>query len=117
MTTPSASRITETFTGTLLAGGRNSHTFTIQRPGQVDVDLTNVGPPSTKHVGLAIGLPNGSDCTVDIRAGAPFNTVQAGPSPQLSGNWTPGQLCVAIYDTTYDPIVGSVDYAITVTHP
>jgi hypothetical protein len=116
-TTPSAPRTTETFTGTLVAGGRNSHPFTLQRAGQVDVDLTRVGPPSTKFVGLAIGLPNGSACTVDVSAGALFNTVQAGSTPQLSGNWTPGTLCVAIYDTSYDPIVGSVDYTITVSHP
>jgi hypothetical protein len=117
MTAPSPPRSTETFTGTLLAGGRNSHTFTIQRAGQVDVDLTSVGPPPTKYVGLAIGLPNASACVADISAGALFNTVQAGPAPQLSGNWTPGALCVAIYDTSYDPIVGSVNYTITVTHP
>jgi hypothetical protein len=116
-TAPSPSRSTETFTGTLLAGGRNFYTFTVQRAGQVDVDLTSVGPPSTKYVGLAIGLPNASACEANISAGALFNTVQAGPTPQLSGNWTPGALCVAIYDTTYDPIVGSVNYTITVTHP
>jgi hypothetical protein len=116
-TATSPSRSTETFTGTLAAGDKNSHTFTVQRAGQVDVDLTSVGPPATKYVGLAIGLPNGSGCTIDISAGAVFNTVQAGPTPQLSGNWTPGTLCVAIYDTTYDPIVGSVNYTITVTHP
>jgi hypothetical protein len=92
MTAPSPPRSTETFTGTLLAGGRNSHTFTIQRAGQVDVDLTSVGPPPTKYVGLAIGLPNASACVADISAGALFNTVQAGPAPQLSGNWTPGAL-------------------------
>jgi hypothetical protein len=116
-TAPSSARTTETFTGTLGAGGKDSHTFTVHRAGQVDADLTSVGPPSMKYVGLAIGLPNGSDCIIDVGAGALFNTVQAGPTPQLTSDWTPGTLCVSIYDTTYDPIVASVNYTVTVTHP
>src|SRR5438093_13488812 len=57
-TTPvTATRTTDTFSGTVQVGGRDFRGFTVSQTGQVDVTLTAAGPPSTIVMGLDVGKP------------------------------------------------------------
>lgn len=100
--------ITETFNGTLLVFGNNSHTFTVNQIGGLEVTLTGVTPGAS--VGLGVGTPSGATCLLIQNF-----TVVAGPSKQLSGTATvAGSFCVAVFDV--GNLVESVDYTITVLH-
>jgi hypothetical protein len=112
-TTPAtATRTTDTFSGTVQVGGRDFRGFTVSQTGQVDVTLTSAGPPSTIVMGLAVGLPG--DATCAPLAGASTMT-QAGTAAQLSGTTSAATLCVQVYDLGNQ--TAPVSYTVTVTHP
>src|SRR5439155_24937036 len=48
--------ITETFTGTLLQLGVNSHPFTVQQIGGIQVSITKIDPSAA--VSLGVGTPS-----------------------------------------------------------
>src|SRR4051794_35241378 len=73
---------TEMFTGTVDPGGSASHNFTVSQAGEIDITLTAAGPPTTIFMGLGIGTPSGTTCT--LLSNGSLNT-QAGTVPQLSG--------------------------------
>lgn len=104
---------TETFTGTVPAGGIDFHNFTLAQPGEVDVTLTAAGPPSTIFVGLGLGAPSGTSCA--LYSGAAVAT-QAGATPQLAfANVAASTFCVAVFDIGNQ--LGDVSYTLTVAHP
>jgi hypothetical protein len=111
-TSASVARTTETFTGTVQAAGGAVHGFTVSQTGQVDVTLTAAGPPSTIVMGLGVGTPVGSTCVPF--AGASISA-QAGTTPQLPGEISPGALCLEIHAIGNQ--TAAVTYTVTVTHP
>ena len=117
--TAAAATTTETFTGTLAPQGLNSHNFTIAVAGQVAITLTAVGPPATITVGLGVGVPSGTTCSLTLGAGSVVSA-QASSTPQIAGTSAAGALCVAIYDLAFASNAGNlanpVDYSITVAH-
>ena len=112
VTAPTATRTTDTFSGTVQVGGSAFHSFPVTQTGTVDVDLTAASPPANVALGVAIGTPGDAGCTP--LAGA-SGTVVAGPTPQLTGLTTAGTLCVQIRDV--GQATGPVAYTVTVTHP
>ena len=111
-TAPSAAPTTETFTGTVPMGGSDIHTFTIVLSnGQVIITLTQAGPPSTIYMGLGIGTPSASGCT--LLSGGSVAT-PAGTVAQLVGITTAGTYCVAVFDAGNQS--ADVTYSVTVTH-
>jgi hypothetical protein len=113
-TTPAApTRTTTTFTGTVPVRGSDSHTFTTAATGEVDVDLTAATPPDGVIMGLAIGTLDASSNCVPL----PGGSVQAvaGTTPQLTGIFTVGTLCVQVRDLGTDS--APVAYTVTVLHP
>ena len=111
-TGPSTVPTTETFTGTVPIGGNDIHTFTIVLSnGQVNITLTQAGPPSTIYMGLGIGTPSGSGCT--LLSGGSVAT-PAGPVAQLVGTTAAGTYCVAVFDAGNQS--ADVSYSVTVTH-
>jgi hypothetical protein len=102
---------TDTFSGTVAIHGSDMHNFTVNAAGEVDVTLTAAGPPSTVVMGVGIGTPNGSSCTLLSGGTAPAS---AGTSPQVTGIVTPGVLCVEVYDL--GNAAGPVSYTVTVKH-
>src|SRR5262245_37006256 len=54
--TPVAPTITDTFTGTLLQGGSNSHPFVVQAVGGIRVSITKIDPSAA--VSLGVGTPS-----------------------------------------------------------
>ena len=111
--TVAAPTTTETFTGTLVPQSLNSHNFTMSQSGTVAITLTAVGPPATITVGLGVGIPNGTMCSLSLGAGSTVGA-QASTTPQIAGTSIAGGLCVAIYDI--GNLLNSVDYSITVIH-
>ena len=110
-TTPTVTRATDTFTGTVAVGGADSHSFTIAATGNVDVTLTAATPPDSVVMGLSIGTP-GSRC-VPVAGGS--TQTAAGSSVQLSGIASPGTMCVDVHDVGGHS--APVNYTVTVTHP
>ena len=111
-TTPVA-LTTQTFSGTVLVGGSDFHTFTVAQTGEVDVTLTSAGPPSTIIMGLGVGTVSDSTCTPT--AGATVNT-PAGATPQLAGSGVAaGTLCVQVSDVGNQS--SPVTYTVAVAHP
>jgi hypothetical protein len=112
VTAPSTSPTTEMFTGTVPVGGSDSHTFAIALSnGQVNVILTQAGPPSTIYEGLGIGTPSGSTCSV-LTGGAVVTP--AGATAQLSGTAAAGSYCIVVYDVGNQ--TNDITYSVTVTH-
>jgi hypothetical protein len=104
---------TETFMGTVDPGSLAFHPFTVARQGEVDITLTAAGPPATISMGLGIGTPSGSTCSLNIQGGTV--PAQAGTMPQLVGTAAAGAFCVAVYDIGNQ--ASTVSYTVTVAHP
>jgi hypothetical protein len=104
---------TETFTGTVNSGGNDFKTFTVTQAGELDITLTQVGPPATISVGLGLGQPSAGTCQFTIPNA--YGTVQAGSTPQISGTANAGQFCVEVYDV--GNIQAPITYTVTVVHP
>ncbi len=106
--TPAVPTVTDTFNGTLLILGSNTHPFTIQQIGDIKVSVTGVTPGAA--VGVGVGTPSGNSCLLIDRL-----TAVPGPSPQISGTATiTGTFCVSVFDV--GNLVESVNYVVTVLH-
>jgi hypothetical protein len=108
--TPVAPTITETFTGTLLQAGSNSHTFTVQQVGGIKVSVTKIDPSAA--VSASVGTPSTASGTcLAIQS----LTAVASPGAQMSGTATiTGTFCVSVSDV--GNLVEPVAYSITVLH-
>ena len=108
-TTAPTAKTTDTFTGTVAIKGSDTHSFTVNVSGQVDVTLTAATP--SVALGLSVGTTAASGCAAV--AGGSVGA-SAGSVAQLSGVLSPGTYCVAAFD------IGSetqpVSYTVTVAH-
>jgi hypothetical protein len=103
---------TETFSGSVDVGSSDSHTFTVvQSGGQVNVTLTAAGPPPTIFMGLGVGTPSGTSCSLLANA---QTLTQAATVAQLTGTVSAGTYCVTVFDAGNQ--TGQVTYSVTVTH-
>ena len=106
--TPAVPTVTDTFNGTLLILGSNTHQFTVQQIGGIRVSVTGVTPGAA--VGVGVGTPSGANCVLLQNL-----TAVPGPSPQISGTATiTGTFCVSVFDV--GNLVESVNYIVTVLH-
>jgi hypothetical protein len=112
VTTPSATRTTDTFSGTVVIGGHDFHSFGVAAAGTVDVTLTAAAPPATIAMGINIGIPGDGQCP-PIAGGSAM--AAAASSVQLSGVASPSTLCVDVHDIGNQS--APVSYTVTVTHP
>lgn len=108
--TPVAPTITDTFTGTLLQGGSNSHPFAVQQIGGIRVSITKIDPSAAVSVG--VGTPSTASGTCLAISNL---TAVASEGTQISGTATiTGNFCVAVSDV--GNLVEAVSYSITVIH-
>ncbi len=106
--TPAVPTITETFNDTLLVGGSNTHVFSVDGIGGMQVTLTSVQPSAAVLIG--VGYPNLGTCTAIDRALA-----TASNGVLLSGTAViRGQFCVSITDV--GNLAEPATYIITVLH-
>ena len=108
---PTVSATTETFSGTVNVGGSDTHNFNVaQSGGQVSVTLTAAGPPATIFMGVGVGTPSGSSCSL-IAQSPPS---QAGTAAVLSGTAQAGAYCVSVFDIGNQ--TAPITYSVTVSH-
>jgi len=108
--TPVAPTITETFTGTLLQLGSNSHPFSVQQIGGIKVSITKIEPSAAVSIG--IGTPSTASGTCLAISNL---TAVASEGTQISGTATlAGSFCVSVSDV--GNLVEPVTYSITVLH-
>jgi hypothetical protein len=112
ITTPSVTRTTDTFSGTVAVAGSTFHSFRVAQTGTTEVTLTAAGPPATIMMGLALGTVDDAGCT--RLTGGSVNA-SAGSVPQLAGLTSSGTLCVQIRDVGNQ--TAPVSYTVSVTHP
>jgi hypothetical protein len=106
--TPVAPTITESFDGTLLVLGSNTHTFNVQQVGGLKVSITNVTPSAAVHIGVGTSSTSGCLVISDL-------TAVASPTAQISGTATvAGTFCVSVTDA--GNLVEPVTYTVTVIH-
>ena len=110
-TAPTATLITESFTGTVAVSGTDFHNFTVATTGAINVTLTAAGPPSTIFMGIGVGTPSATACAL-LTGGS--TAQQAGVTPQISGMITAGSYCVSVFDIGNQS--APVTYSVTVTH-
>jgi hypothetical protein len=110
--TPTATRTTDTFSGSVPINGSAFHAFSVSQSGEVDVTLTAAAPPSTIVMGIGLGMVVDSICE---RLPGATASVPSGSSAQLAGIVTPGTLCAEVFDVGNQ--AAPVSYTITVTHP
>jgi hypothetical protein len=112
VTSPSATTITETFTGTVQPNfGVDFHTFAVAQSGTASVTLTAAGPPATIFMGVGIGTPSATTCAV---ISGDSTIAPASATAQLSGSLSPGSYCVQVYDVGNQ--AAPVTYSVTVAH-
>ncbi len=101
---------TETYTGTLNAGGGAAYHFTVANPGNIVARITQLAPVATLTMGLSLGFWDDATslCSQDINNAVTLNaTVTGAPSG-------PDEYCVGIFD------IGNLqlptDFTLVVTH-
>ncbi len=102
--------VTDVFTGTLSQQSTSTHPFTVEHAGVVTVALVTLDPLSEITVGLGLGSPSGSDCTLRLK-----NDTAVQGSILTAAATTPGSYCLAIYDV--GNVSEDVSYTIQLTHP
>jgi hypothetical protein len=108
-TTPTAPTTTETFTGTVAAGGLAFDNFNVAQSGTLTATLVSLSPQATITMGFGIGQPSTTGCTL-----ISYDETSRVASV-LQGSINPGTFCVELYDI--GNVVNSDDYTVTVSHP
>lgn len=103
----------EDFNGTIPVGGSAFYSFTVTQYGTVNVYLTGVAGqyvPSTVTLGLALGKPDGEDCTPTTSI-----STQSGAGPQITGVYDAGVYCVKVSDV--GNLFSAANFAVTIGFP
>jgi hypothetical protein len=108
-TSNSPATITDTFSGTIVAGGFDSNVFTVNAGGTVTISLVTLAPQSTITMGIGVGTL-GTNCSLFSQN----ETFHAASTP-FSGDLTAGVYCYVLYDV--GNVVGADTYTLTVLHP
>ncbi len=118
-TTTAASTVTgpttELFEGQLTPGGSAFYSFTVTTEGLANVMLASVtsttapGTSSAVVLGLALGTPVGTGCTITNSIPA-----TAGLTSQMVNDLVPGTYCARVYDL--GSLKSAVNFAIRILH-
>jgi hypothetical protein len=102
--------VTDTFSGTLLYGGTNLHTFHTM-PGLVTVTLVSVDPADAPAILVAIGMWDGISCQMVFQQPvATASTVLIGTASMDSN------VCIKVSDPATLAEDASVKYQLTAVH-
>jgi hypothetical protein len=88
--------VTETFDGTLVAGGSNLHTFHAM-PGPVKITLVSVNPADAPVIAFGIGMWDGITCQLVFQQPAAIAASELTGTASIDSNvclkvWDPGTL-------------------------
>lgn len=104
---------TESWEGIVPVGGSTFYSFSVGVRGAVNVTLLSAGGqfvPTTVMLGLAVGTPDGTLCSITSHT-----TAQAGTAAQVTGTFDPGVHCVNVADI--GNLFAPATVAVTVEHP
>ena len=108
-TSATPTSITETFQGTVSVSGAATFSFGVLAQGAVTATYKTISPATTATMGLALGVWNGTTCSVIIaNDNAVLNTTVLGNASAA------GTLCVRAYDVGRLTATQTVE--LTVTH-
>jgi len=96
-TTVAEATIAETFESTVPVGGAKFYPFSVVENGTVNISLTGAGGqlvPSTVMLGVALGQPAGTECSVTTTVNVSSSTA----TPHITGTYAPGVYCVRVSD-------------------
>jgi len=103
------------FEGKLAVGGSAFYSFTVQTEGNANVMLASVttttspGSEATVILGIALGTPLGTDCSVTTALPA-----SAALQSPLVSKLTPGIYCTRVYDI--GNLRSAVNFAVRIVH-
>ncbi len=102
--------VTDTFNGTLAAGGTNLHTFHTM-PGLVKVTLVSVDLADAPLISMGIGMWDGLSCQLV------FETPAGAPGSELLGTASiDSQVCIKVWDVDRLAVGATLKYQVTAVH-
>jgi hypothetical protein len=111
-TAPTSPLVTENFSGTVLTGSNDAHSFTVtSNNSPITLALTTAGPPATITEGFGVGQTIAGSC--QLLSGG-FGNYTASTTPQLSGTIPTGTYCVMVYDVGNQ--TAAITYTVVVNH-
>lgn len=108
--TPTATSVTETFSGQLARNGAVTFPFNVGTAGTVTAQILGIVPDNTVAVGLVMGTWNGTQCASVISNDNALEFSQLVGSAGASGS-----LCLRIHDVGL--LSSTLTFTMRVTHP
>jgi hypothetical protein len=107
--TPTGQKVTETYSGTIVKGGAQTHTFAATAAGAVTATLNSLAPDSTIAVSITLGTWSDGLCSAVVtNNNAKVNSVTVGMATSTAN------LCLYVADI--GNISQDTTYNVTVTH-
>ena len=103
--------VTETFGGDLVLGTIDIHEFSANK-GVATATLTGLTPLATAHVGMSLGVWNGTSCSTVASSDA----VAVGSTVVGTATIDSVSLCLRVYDIGNIPSDTTYSYTATVAH-
>lgn len=115
VTSPSATAVTDTFSGTIPQNGTAIHPFTVKTEGYTLLaGYTSLAPATVTSLGLGIGSWDGSASTCGLNISQ--NDAAKSGSTAISGTASAGNYCIRVYDGGNVPAGATVTYTLQVQH-
>lgn len=112
-TTPSATLVTDTFSGSVTQNGTSIHSFTVATSGYALLaGYTSLSPNTVTALGLGIGAWDGTNCGLNQSQ----SDVARSGSTAISGTAASGNYCIRVYDGGNVPEGVTVSYTVQVQH-
>jgi hypothetical protein len=115
VTSPSATAVTDTFSGTIAQNGTAIHAFTVKTAGYTLLaGYTSLAPATVTALGMGIGAWDGSTSTCGLNLSQ--NDAARSGSTAISGTASAGNYCIRVYDGGNVPAGETVTYTLQVQH-
>ena len=115
VTSPSATALTDTFSGTITQNGTAIHAFTVKTSGyNLLAGYTSLAPATVTALGVGIGAWDGSTSTCGLNVSQ--NDAARSGSTAVSGTASAGNYCIRVYDGGNVPAGVTVTYTVQVQH-
>jgi hypothetical protein len=112
-TSPTASLVTDTFSGSITQNGTAIHAFTVTSAGYTLLaGYTGIAPASLTALGMGLGSWDGTNCGLNQSQ----NDAARSGNTAISGTAEAGNYCVRVYDGGNIPEGVTATYTLQVQH-